>query len=165
MCLKIGMMLSRVLGLMINKRYFEDFSSEDEEPKSFEKNINLDVDLSHLLNLESAEEIVSYVKATNAEGERILMMPIAETGAAAWFDFCSDAPGINYQKGQEISIAQFVYDISWFLKNHIIPNGHHFRYLHISEVEGIRWRRLVWEPTIKSWYFQCELKEENVDCK
>ena len=145
-----------------NKEFLEKDKDKDSQAKEKANaagplSIKINVDLKKLFELKSAKEIFEYVKATDASGKTVTTIPISKTSARTWFDFSSSAPTCPYSN--DVTVAQFVSDVSYALRDHMIPNAGEFNYLHVLDAEKIIWKSISWDPTLKAWYFQCDLKE------
>lgn len=120
-------------------------------------NLKINVDLEKLFKLKTAKEVFDYVKATDSSGKPVATIPINKTSARTWFDFSSAAPTCPYT--EDVTVAQFVSDVSYALRDHMIPNAGEFNYLHVLDADKVIWKGIEWNPQLKAWYFQCDLKK------
>ena len=131
----------------------DDSAKVDNSNPSEEFALNLEVELDRLFSLETADEVLSYVTAKDDFGGAIESMPLSETSSRVWFDFCSAGPAHDYGN-EEISVARFVTDTCYVLKDEMIPNRERFDYLHLGDVDGLVLKRVTWDRDLNAWYFQ-----------
>jgi hypothetical protein len=138
---------------LLGQQFSNEDAKVDNSNPSEEFAINLAVDLDYLFSLETEEEVVKHVVAKDDFGSAVEMIPLSETSSSVWFDFCSAGPTHDYDC-DEISIAQFVTNTCYIIKDEMIPNPEQFDYLHLESVDGLKLKRITWNSSLDAWYFQ-----------
>ena len=113
--------------------------------------VNLSVDLAHLFTLRGREAVDAYVVGTDDFGRPVTTIPISKTSSKIFFDFASAGPELPYE-GADVSLAQFVSNMCYALKDNMLPRREEFDYLQIERAEDLVLRRISWLNSMNSWY-------------
>lgn len=113
--------------------------------------VNLSVDLAHLFTLRGREAVDAYIVGTDDFGRPVTTIPISKTSSKIFFDFASAGPELPYE-GADVSLAQFVSNMCYALKNDMLPQREKFRYILIERAEDLILRRISWLDSMHSWY-------------